>query len=100
MYKCDVPHGIYQDTNSYSQLLYKLVKLLYLKPSTVLSHESPRDKIIKYESEEKAKIPGFPTSRQLREAKETAEAKLKREEEAAESVGIVSLFCSLKGGIV
>ncbi|KAF8919587.1 RNA polymerase III subunit RPC82-domain-containing protein [Mucidula mucida] len=75
------------DLKVYSRTLYKLVEASYLKPSTILSHESPRDKIIKYEAEEKAKIAGFPTSKQLREAKETAEAKLKREEEAAESVG-------------
>ncbi len=77
-------------TKVYSRTLYKLVEASYLKPSTILSHESPRDKIIKYEAEEKAKIAGFPTSKQLREAKETAEAKLKREEEEAESVGLVS----------
>ncbi|TFY65459.1 hypothetical protein EVG20_g5577 [Dentipellis fragilis] len=72
----------------YSQALYKLVTEAYLKPSTILSHISPRDKRIKYESEEKAKIAGFPTAKELREAKETAEARLKREEEEAEKVGL------------
>ncbi|KAA1474824.1 hypothetical protein DENSPDRAFT_852553 [Dentipellis sp. KUC8613] len=72
----------------YSQALYKLVTEAYLKPSTVLSHISPRDKRIKYETEEKAKITGFPTAKELREAKETAEARLKREEEEAEKVGM------------
>jgi len=62
----------------------------YLKPSTVLSHVSPRDKRIKYESEEKAKISGFPTAKELRQAKEIAEARLKQEEEEAEKVGLVS----------
>lgn len=74
----------------YSQSLYKLVSCAYLKPSTLLSHNSPRDKRIKYEAQEKAKITGFPTAKELREAKETAEARLKREEEEAESVGLVS----------
>lgn len=74
----------------YSQTLYKLISSAYLKPSTLLSHHSPRDKRIKYEAEEKAKIAGFPTAKELREAQETAEARLKREEEEAESVGLVS----------
>ncbi|KAF5372865.1 hypothetical protein D9758_001710 [Tetrapyrgos nigripes] len=46
------------------------------------------DKLIQYETEEKAKISGFPTARQLREAKETAWARLKREEEEAEKSGL------------
>ena len=73
----------------YSQAIHKLVEASYLKPSTVLSHFSPRDKRIKYEAEEKAKISGFPTAKELRQAKETAEARLKREEEEAEKVGMV-----------
>jgi hypothetical protein len=78
----------------YSQALHALVTASYLKPSTVLSHISPRDKRIRYEAEEKAKIPGFPTAKELREAREAAEARLKREEEEAEKVGLVSiLFC-------
>ncbi|KAI0080589.1 hypothetical protein K474DRAFT_1769343 [Panus rudis PR-1116 ss-1] len=75
-------------SSRYSQALRALVKGKYLKPSTLLSHQSPRDKRIKYEAEEKAKISGFPTAKQLREAKETAEARLKREEEEAEQVGM------------
>jgi DNA-directed RNA polymerase III subunit RPC3 len=46
---------------------------------------------MRYESEEKAKILGFPTAKELRQAKETAEARLRREEEAEESVGLVSI---------
>ncbi|KAG0706350.1 RNA polymerase III subunit RPC82-domain-containing protein [Suillus ampliporus] len=82
--------SIYNPKSSslYSQTLYKLVSSAYLKPSTLLSHHSPRDKRIKYEAEEKAKITGFPTAKELREAHETAEARLKREEEEAESVGL------------
>ncbi|KAH7910164.1 hypothetical protein BJ138DRAFT_1009376 [Hygrophoropsis aurantiaca] len=79
------------DTKSssiYAQTLHKLVTAAYLKPSTILSHNSPRDKRIKYEAEEKAKISGFPTAKELREAKETAEARLKREEEEAEKAGL------------
>ncbi|KAI6019632.1 RNA polymerase III subunit RPC82-domain-containing protein [Pisolithus orientalis] len=77
-----------KNTSVYSQALYKLVSESYLKPSTLLSHQSPRDKRIKYEAEERAKLTGFPTARELREAKEVAEARLKREEEEAERVGL------------
>ena len=72
-----------------AQTMHKLVDGGYLKPATVLSHLSPRDKRLRYEAEEKRKISGFPTAKELREAKETAEARLKREEEEAEQVGMV-----------
>ncbi|KAF7796893.1 hypothetical protein EIP86_008078 [Pleurotus ostreatoroseus] len=72
----------------YTQALHKLVEASYLKPSTVLSHVSPRDKRIQYEAEEKAKISGFPTAKELRQAKETADARLRREEEEAEKIGM------------
>ncbi|KAJ7632237.1 RNA polymerase III subunit RPC82-domain-containing protein [Roridomyces roridus] len=72
----------------YTQAIHSLVTASYLKPSTILSHISPRDKRIRYENEEKAKINGFPTAKELREARETAEARLKREEEEAEKVGL------------
>ena len=74
----------------YTRTLYKLVSASYLKPSTILSHLSPRDKAIQYEAEEKRKIVGFPTAKELRQAKEVAKAKLKREEEEAEKIGLVS----------
>ena len=61
-----------------------------MKPSTILSHQSPRDKRIKYETEEKAKISGFPTAKELRQAKEVADVRLRREEEEAERIGMVS----------
>lgn len=69
--------------------MHKLVTGGYLKPSTVLSHVSPKDKQIKYEIEEKAKISGFPTAKELREAKHTADARLRREEEDTEKIGLV-----------
>lgn len=74
----------------YEQALHKLVSSHYLKASTVLSHLSPRDKLIRYEAEEKAKTTGFPTAKQLREARQTAEARIKREEADAEKIGMVS----------
>ncbi|KAK7043743.1 RNA polymerase III subunit C82 [Paramarasmius palmivorus] len=72
----------------YTQALHKLVSQHYLKPATILAHISPRDKRIQYEAEERAKISGLPTAKQLREARETAYARLKREEEDAEKVGL------------
>ena len=77
------------DSTVYTQALHKLVTSCYLKPSTVLSHISPRDKRISYEAEEKAKIYGFPTAKELRQAREVAEGRLKREEDEAEKVGMV-----------
>jgi hypothetical protein len=45
---------------------------------------------MQYEAEEKRKISGFPTAKELRQAKEVAEARLKREEEKEEQIGLVS----------
>jgi hypothetical protein len=73
----------------YAQALHGLATLSYLKPSTLLSHISPRDKRILYETEEKAKITGFPTTKELRQAREAAVSRLKREEDEAENVGLV-----------
>ncbi|KAF8503747.1 hypothetical protein F5888DRAFT_1897599 [Russula emetica] len=77
-----------KDSTVYTQALHKLVTSCYLKPSTMLSHISPRDKRISYEAEEKAKIIGFPTAKELRQAREVAEGRLKREEDEAEKVGM------------
>ncbi|KDQ33723.1 hypothetical protein PLEOSDRAFT_1073903 [Pleurotus ostreatus PC15] len=80
--------GSVKESAVYAQTLHKLVSAAYLKPSTLLSHVSPRDKRIKYEAEEKAKITGFPTAKELRQAKEAAEARMKREEAEAEKIGL------------
>ncbi|KAI0028524.1 RNA polymerase III subunit RPC82-domain-containing protein [Vararia minispora EC-137] len=72
----------------YAQALHKLVSESYLKPSTVLSHQSPRDKIYQYEAEEKAKMAGIPSAKDLREVREAAEARFRREEEEVESIGM------------
>jgi DNA-directed RNA polymerase III subunit RPC3 len=73
----------------YTQVIHQLVASSYLKPCTIFSHMSPRDIRIRYEEEEKSQIKGFPTAKQLKEAKEIAIARLKREEEAAEKAGMV-----------
>jgi len=46
---------------------------------------------MQYEAEEKRKVTGFPTAKELRQAKEVAEARLKREEEEEEQMGLVRL---------
>ena len=80
------------DLAQYNHTLHKLVSENYLKPSTILSHLSPCDKCIQYETEEKKKITGFPTAKEQREAKEIAQSRLKRQEEEAEQVGMVGLL--------
>ena len=72
----------------YTQALHKLVLNEYLVPSTVLSHHSPHDKLLQYEKEEKSKIKNFPTAKELLHAKESAEARLKRELEEAMKTGL------------
>lgn len=84
------PDILFQESTVYAQALHGLVTLSYLKPSTLLSHISPRDKRIRYEAEEKAKITGFPTAKELRQASEAAVGRLKREEDEAEKVGLAS----------
>lgn len=69
-----------------------MVASYYLKPSTVLSQVCPRDILIKYTNEEKAKIAGFPTAKELRQAREAAEARFRQEEEDAEHLGLVICF--------
>lgn len=80
------------DTSIYSQALYKLVSSSYLIPSTVLSHISPRDKLLEYEAEEKKQIKNFPTAKELREAKERAGARLRRDQENAMKMGLTVCF--------
>ncbi|TFL07382.1 RNA polymerase III subunit RPC82 helix-turn-helix domain-containing protein [Pterulicium gracile] len=75
--------------------MHQLVSNAFLRPSTILSHISPEDKLLKYEAEETAKISGLPTAKQLRESKEIAIARLRREEGEEDSVGM--LEASTKG---
>jgi len=79
--------------------MYKLVSEGYLRPSTTLSHVSPREKLIQYEVEEVGKKVGFLTAKELRQAKEAARARARREEqeEVTEMNGMVSIwkFCGL-----
>lgn len=45
---------------------------------------------MQYEAEEKRKITGFPTAKELRQAKEVAESRLRRETEEEELTGLVN----------
>lgn len=85
----------------YTQSLHILVSTSYLVPSTVLFHVSPRDKLLQYEKEEKSQIKNFPTAKELREAKERAEARLRREQDEALKAGMtVSSYYDRIFGIV
>ncbi|EIM82477.1 uncharacterized protein STEHIDRAFT_171381 [Stereum hirsutum FP-91666 SS1] len=77
-----------KESAKYTQALFTLVSSSYLKPATALSHQSTTDTRLKYFAEEKAKVVGYPTAKQLREAKEVADSRLKREEEDAEKIGL------------
>ncbi|KAL5529325.1 hypothetical protein ACEPAG_5310 [Sanghuangporus baumii] len=77
-----------KDASVYHQALLQLVSSSYLIPSTTLFHVSPRDTLLQYEKEEKNQIKNFPAAKELREAKERAEARLKREQEEDMKVGL------------
>ncbi|KAJ8508552.1 hypothetical protein ONZ45_g9186 [Pleurotus djamor] len=49
---------------------------------------SPRDRLIQYQNEEKAKIVNFPTAKDLRQASETAKARIQREDAEIEKIGL------------
>lgn len=72
-------------------MVHKLLTSAHLKPSTVLSHICPRDKLIRYEAEElKRKKTAIVSAKDIREAKEMAVARLRNEEQEAEKIGLVS----------
>lgn len=79
-------------------MLYKLVSEGYLRPSTALSHISPREKLIQYEAEEVGKKSGFLTAKEVRQAKEAARVRVRREEqeEVKEKNGMVSIGDSVR----
>ena len=54
----------------------------------MLFHICPRDKLLQYEQEEKSQIKNIPTARELREAKERAEARLNRERDESMKIGL------------
>jgi DNA-directed RNA polymerase III subunit RPC3 len=77
-------------TTLYTQTLHKLVAQHYLSAALPASHQSPRDKLLAYDAEERAKLAGLATAKQLAEARMSAEERLRRDDRAAEKVGLVS----------
>lgn len=71
-------------------MMHKLLSSAHLKPSTVLSHICPRDKLINYEADElKKKKTAILSAKDIREAKDLAATRLRTEEQEAEKIGLV-----------
>ncbi|KZV94041.1 hypothetical protein EXIGLDRAFT_739978 [Exidia glandulosa HHB12029] len=78
-----------KDKTTHATMVHKLLTTAHLKPSTVLSHICPRDKLITYEAEElKKKKTAILAAKDIREAKELAVARLRNEEQEAEKIGL------------
>lgn len=73
----------------YLQAIHALVIGAYLKPSTVLSHISKTDRLLRLEADLRKKHKGIPTAKNIVEWKIEADAKVKRENEEAEKIGMV-----------
>ena len=82
------------ESSVYSQAIHALVTGAYLKPSTVLSHISKTDRLLRIEANLRKNHKGIPTTKNIVEWKIEADAKVKRENEEAEKVGMVR--CQLK----
>ena len=67
----------------------KLVVGAYLKPSTVLSHISKTDRLLRLEADLRKRHKGIPTAKDIVGWKIQADAQVKRENEEAEKVGMV-----------
>ncbi|KAG9084886.1 RNA polymerase III subunit C82 [Ceratobasidium sp. UAMH 11750] len=79
------------ESNTYSQVALELLTSSHLRVSTPESHVSPRDKLIRYEAEERKKHVGIVAPKDARQFRTIAEARIRREREEAEapSVGII-----------
>ncbi|QRV90096.1 DNA-directed RNA polymerase III subunit C3 [Ceratobasidium sp. AG-Ba] len=80
-----------RDSDMYSQVALELLTSSHLRLSTPESHISPRDKLIRYEAEERKKHVGIVAPKDARQFRTIAEARIRREREEAEapSVGII-----------
>jgi len=74
-----------------------LVTGSYLKPSTRLSHISKTDRLLRFEAGLRKEHKGIPTAKDIVHWKIEAEAKVKREDEEAEKIGMVCYFSCLSG---
>ncbi|KAG8724127.1 RNA polymerase III subunit C82 [Ceratobasidium sp. 395] len=77
--------------DTYSQTALELLTSSHLRLSTPESHISPRDKLIRYETEERKKHVGIVAPKDARQFRTIAEARIRQEREEAEapSVGII-----------
>jgi DNA-directed RNA polymerase III subunit RPC3 len=76
----------------YTSTLSTLLQQSYIRPTSALSHISPRDRVLQYEAELKKGRRGLLSAKDLREIKESAEARLRREVEEEEESGMVCIF--------
>lgn len=77
------------DSAVYLQAIHTLVTGAYLKPSTVLSHISKTDRLLRLEANLRKNHKGIPTAKDIVGWKVEADAQVKRENEEAEKVGMV-----------
>ena len=80
------------ETSVYLQAIHALVSGAYLKPSTVLSHISKTDRLLRLEANLRKNHKGIPTTKNIVEWKVEADAKVKRENEEAEKIGMVGYW--------
>jgi hypothetical protein len=79
----------------YLQVINTLVTGSYLKPSTKLAHISKTDRLLRFEASFRKEHKGIPTAKDIVKWKIDAEAKVKREDEEAEKIGMVHFLLGL-----
>ncbi|KAF8522102.1 hypothetical protein BU17DRAFT_45192 [Hysterangium stoloniferum] len=77
-----------KESSKYLQAINTLVTGAYLKPSTKLSHISKTDRLLRLEANLRKDHKGIPTAKDIVQWKIEAEAKVKREDEDAERIGM------------
>ncbi|KAF8734231.1 RNA polymerase III subunit RPC82, partial [Rhizoctonia solani] len=80
-----------KESEAYIKVALELLTSSHLRVSTPASHISPRDKLIRYEAEERKKHVGIVAPKDARQFRITAEVRIRREREEAEapSVGLI-----------
>ncbi|KAB5593960.1 DNA-directed RNA polymerase III subunit C3 [Ceratobasidium theobromae] len=80
-----------KESDIYPKVALQLLTSSHLRVSTTASHISPRDKFIRYETEERKKHVGIVAPKDARQFRILAEARIRREREEAEapSVGLI-----------
>ncbi|CAE6341174.1 unnamed protein product [Rhizoctonia solani] len=89
-----------KESEAYTKVALELLISSHLRVSTPASHISPRDKIIRYEAEERKKHVGIVAPKDARQFRITAEVRIRREREEAEapSVGLIKRKAKNKEG--